>query len=113
MDARTLLALLLVLNAVLGLGYRIYRLAKGGPILDVAGQAVLGLLLLGLAWGVASEEAWARWGAFVYALFFAILVMPVWVMGVLIPQRPKAPDYAYTAIYWSALAGILLAALAS
>ena len=51
---RTTLIVLLVLNASLGLGYRIFRLSKGGPMGDVIGQALLGALLAGTAVGVAA-----------------------------------------------------------
>jgi hypothetical protein len=51
---RTTLIVLLVLNASLGLGYRIFRLSKGGPMGDVIGQALLAALLAGTALGVAA-----------------------------------------------------------
>ena len=52
---RIILVAALALNGVLGFGYRAYRLTKGGPLGDVVGQAILGLLLAGLAVGVAAE----------------------------------------------------------
>jgi hypothetical protein len=61
--------------------------------------------------GVGLEWSWARWGALVYALLFGIVVMPVWVLGVLIPLRPRAPDYAFTAIFWISLAVVSVAAI--
>ena len=90
----------LIANALLGLGYRIYRRTKGGPVADVWGQAVLGLLLVALAIGIAADVSWLRWPALVYAAVFALLTMPVWVLGVLLPLRPRAIDYTFTAVYW-------------
>ena len=101
----------LALNAVLGFGYRVYRLSKGGPMGDVIGQAVLGVILLGIAAGVAAEWGWARWAALAYALFFAVVVMPVWTLAVLIPMRPSKVDYAFTIVYWVSLAVIALGAV--
>ena len=101
----------LVANAAIGLGYRVYRYRKGGPIPDVWGQAVLGVLLLGIAVGIAADVAWVRWAAFGYAVLFAFVVMPVWVLGVLLPLRPRAIDYAFTVTYWVLLVLIALATL--
>jgi hypothetical protein len=109
---RSLLAGAVAFNAALGLGYRIYRLSKGGPMSDVAGQAVLGALLGVTAAGVALEAEWARWGALAYGLLFGVAVMPVWTLAVLIPLRPAAGDYAFTALYWTTLAVIVVAAIA-
>lgn len=112
MDARTVVTVALVLNAVLGFGYRVYRLTKGGPVGDVYGQVVLGVVLVVLAAGVAAGLAWARWTGFLYGVLFGLVVMPVWVLAVLLPQRPGAPDYAFTAVYWAGLAAVALGALA-
>lgn len=100
----------LVANAAIGLGYRYYRYRKGGPLPDVWGQAVLGLLLVGTAVGIAVDIEWLRWAALLYAVLFAFVVMPVWVLGVLLPLRPRAIDYAFTVTYWVLL---LLVALAT
>jgi hypothetical protein len=116
MDADTWRAVLigaLTLNAVLGLGYRIYRLSRGGPKSDVIGQAILGAVLLGLAAALVAGAGWPLWGALVYAALFGLIVMPIWVLAVLIPQRPGAPDYAFTAVYWIALVATAIAAIAA
>lgn len=97
-------------NAALGFGYRVYRLAKGGPLGDVIGQAVLGIGLAGLAVGVAAGHSWARWGALIYGLLFGVAVMPVWVLAVLIPLDPKRVDYAFTVVYWATLLFVIAAA---
>ena len=110
---RNLLVAALALNAAVGFGYRVYRLAKGGPIADVWGQAILGVLLGAIAVGFGVGVTWLRWVAFGYALLFGVIVMPVWVMGVLLPLRPRALDYAFTVVYWLMLAAIAIAALAS
>ena len=102
----------LLVNAGLGLGYRVYRLSKGGPKSDVVGQAILGALLAGLGAALAAGAGWPRWGALVYGLLFGILVMPVWVLAVLIPLGPRALDYAFTAVYWAMLVLIVVAAMA-
>ena len=102
----------LVFNAVLGLGYRIYRLTKGGPVADVIGQAVLALVLVSTAGAVAMEASFARWVALGYGITFGVVVMPVWVLAVLIPMRPTWVDYTFTTAYWAALATIIAAALA-
>lgn len=101
----------LSLNAVLGFGYRVYRLSKGGPLGDVIGQAVLGLLLLGIAVGVGAEWGWVRWVALAYAVLFAVIVMPVWVLAVLIPMKPTAIDYSFATVYWVGLATIAIASV--
>ncbi|MDQ3963389.1 MAG: hypothetical protein M3277_05695 [Actinomycetota bacterium] len=105
------LALGLGANAALGFGYRIYRLTKGGPLGDVIGQAVLGVVLTFLAVGVATGQSWARWGALIYGLLFGVAVMPIWILAVLIPSDPKRPDYAFTAVYWALLLLVIAAAL--
>ena len=97
-------------NAALGFGYRVYRLTKGGPLGDVTGQAVLGLLLAGAAVAVATDQSWGRWAALVYGLLFAIVVMPLWTLAVLIPMPPGRIDYAFTVAYWVALLAIVVAA---
>ncbi len=107
------LALGLGANATLGFGYRIYRLTKGGPLGDVIGQAVLGVVLTILAVGVAAGQSWARWGALIYGLLFGVAVMPIWVLAVLIPADPKRLDYAFTAVYWALLLFVIAAALLS
>ena len=103
----------LTLNALLGLGYRVYRLTRGGPIADVWGQAILAVLLTAIAAAIAADVDWARWIALAYALLFALLVMPVWVLGVLLPLPPGAVDYAFTATYWLTLVLIAVAAIAA
>ncbi len=100
---RTVLVGALGLNAAIGFGYRVFRLSKGGPIADVWGQAILGALLVGIALGIALGVSWLRWFALAYSALFAIVVMPIWVLGVLIPLRPGALDYAFTVTYWLAL----------
>ena len=114
MEAETWQAILvggLIANAVIGLGYRIYRRTKGGPIGDVWGQAVLGGLLVAVAIGVALGATWLRWAGFAYAVLFGLLVMPIWVLGVLLPMRPRAIDYSFTITYWAVLIAIGVAAL--
>ena len=107
----TVVVIGLVINAVTGLGYRVYRRTKGGPIADVWGQAVLAVLLAVTATGIALGADWLRWVAFVYAALFALLAMPVWVLGVLLPMRPRAVDYSFTVVYWALLIAIGIAAL--
>lgn len=102
----------LLVNAALGFGYRVYRLGKGGPKADVVGQAILGGLLAGLASALALGAGWPRWPALVYGLLFGVVVMPIWVLAVLIPLRPRAIDYAFTGVYWAVLVLIAVAALA-
>lgn len=109
---RVVLVTALSLNALLGFVYRAYRLSKGGPMSDVIGQAILGVLLALLAVSSALDAGWARWPEMVYALLFALVVMPVWVLAVLIPQRPGPLDYAFTALYWIGLVTIAVAAIA-
>lgn len=100
-------------NAVIGLGYRVYRLRKGGPMADVVGQAILGGILLGLAVALVLGAGWPRWAALGYGLLFGLVVMPIWVLAVLIPLRPGPLDYAFTGSYWAALAVVVVAALAA
>jgi hypothetical protein len=109
---RIVLIAALLVNAAAGLGYRVYRYAKGGPRSDVVGQSILGVLLAGLAAGLAAGAGWPRWGALVYGLLFGLIVMPLWVLAVLIPLRPRAIDYAFTGVYWTVLALIVVAVLA-
>ncbi len=101
----------LALNAAGGFGYRAYRLSKGGPLADVVGQAILGAILAGLALALAAGGNWARWPALAYGLSFGLVVMPIWVMGVLIPMRPTTIDYSFTGVYWLSLALIVAGAL--
>ena len=102
---------LLVLNASLGLGYRIFRLSKGGPMGDVVGQALLAALLVGTAAGVAVGWDLAPWVALTYAALFALVVMPLWTLAVLVPMRPDRVDLAFAIGYWTVLLGIFVAAL--
>jgi hypothetical protein len=102
----------LLFNAALGLGYRVYRLTKGGPIADVWGQAVLAAALAGLAIALAAGAGWPRWLALAFAVIYAFVAMPVWVLGVLLPMGPRALDYAFTALYWVTLLVIGVASLA-
>lgn len=99
--------------AALGLCYRAYRATRGGPVTDVWGQAVLGVGLGLLALGVANDVIWSRWAALIFSIVFTILVMPVWVVGVLIPMRPGTIDYAFAAAYWVGLITIGVAAALS
>ncbi len=105
-----ILAGALGVNAASGFGYRVYRLAQGGPLGDVIGQAILGALLAVLAVAAALGAGWSRWAALIYALLFGVAVMPIWVLAVLIPLRPGWVDYVFTATYWFAL--VLIAASA-
>ena len=109
---RIVLVSALAFNAVIGFGYRVFRLSKGGPLGDVLGQGILAVLLGGLAVGAGGGEGWARWSALVYALLFGVAVMPIWVLAVLIPLRPGGIDYAFTAAYWVVLGLIAVAAIA-
>lgn len=108
---RAVLVAALLVNAASGLGYRVYRLSKGGPRADVVGQAILAVLLGVLAAALAAGAGWPRWGALVYGVLFGVVVMPIWVLAVLIPLRPRAVDYAFTGVYWAMLAAIVAAAI--
>jgi len=108
----TVLVVALALDAALVPVYRIYRLTKGGPMVDVVGGAILGAILVFLATGTALDWSWARWGALIYSLLFAVIVMPLWTLAVLIPLRPQGPDYVFTAVYWTSLVLIAVAAIA-
>lgn len=110
---RTILVVALAFNAATGFGYRVFRLTKGGPVGDVIGQAVLAVLLTLLALFSATAASWPRWAALIYALLFGVAVMPVWVLAVLLPARPGAIDYAFTACYWAGLAAIAISAIAA
>ena len=114
MNTSTTLAALLIANALVGFGYRVYRWkARGGPSEDVIGQGILGALLVSLAIAVAAGIGWARWIGLVYAGLFALIVMPIWVLAVLIPGRPGTIDYAFTALYEALLIAIAIAAIAA
>ncbi|HZK51621.1 MAG TPA: hypothetical protein VFD47_08670 [Actinomycetota bacterium] len=102
----------LVLNALLGFGYRLYRLPRGGTRADVNGQALLGVILIVMAVALAFGAGWPRWPALVYGLLFGIVVMPIWVLAVLIPGSPGRLDYVFTALYWMVLFVIIGGALA-
>ncbi|MGH2751335.1 MAG: hypothetical protein ACRDK3_10785 [Actinomycetota bacterium] len=108
---QSVLVAALVCNAVMGFGYRLYRLTRGGARADVNGQALLGILLLGLALALGSGASWPRWPALGYGLLFGVIVMPIWVLAVLIPSSPGRPDYLFTAIYWALLFVIVAGAL--
>jgi hypothetical protein len=109
--AAAVLVVSLAFNAALVITYRTYRLSKGGPMVDVIGGAILSAILALLAAGIALEWTWARWGSLVYAVVFGIIVMPVWVLGVLIPLRPRAPDYLFTGVFWTSLVVIGVSAI--
>lgn len=102
----------LLFNALLGFGYRLYRLQRGGSRADVNGQALLGVILIALAVALMLGEGWPRWPAFVYGLLFGVVVMPIWVLAVLIPGSPGKLDYTFTAVYWIVLFAIVVSALA-
>lgn len=106
------LAVALIANALLGVGYRVYRLTKQGPVADVVGQTILGIVLIGLAAADLADQSWARWPALGYALLFAVIVMPVWTLAVLLPMRPRALDYAFAVVYWILLIVIVVSAVA-
>jgi hypothetical protein len=110
---RFVLVTALAVNAALGFGYRVFRLARGGPVGDVIGQAVLGVLLVATALAIGLGVDWVRWVALAYALAFGLAIMPVWVLAVLLPLPPRLPDYAFTAAYWLGLGVIAVAALAA
>jgi hypothetical protein len=112
-NAETILIVTLAANAALVFGYRVHRLTRGGPMADAVGGAALGVVLAVIAVGIAAGIGWARFLAVGYGLFFAIAVMPVWVLGVLIPMRPGRADFAFTALYWTSLVVIVVAAIAA
>lgn len=111
--AESVLVVMLAANATLVFGYRVYRLSRGGPLADAIGGAVLAALLAATATGVAAGAGWVRYVAMAYGILFGIAVMPVWILGVLIPMRPGPVDYAFTALYWSSLIVIVVAAIAT
>lgn len=111
--AESVLVATLAANAALVFGYRVYRLARGGPLADAIGGAVLAALLAASAIGVAAGAGWVRHVAMAYGLLFGIAVMPVWVLGVLIPMPPGPVDYGFTALYWSSLIVIVVSAIAA
>jgi hypothetical protein len=113
MTASTVLVGALALNAAFVPVYRVYRLMKGGPMTDVVGGAILGVVLAFLTVAAAADWGWARWGALFYALIFGMVVMPLWTLAVLIPLRPRAPDYVFTVGYWISLVVIAVAAIAA
>jgi hypothetical protein len=100
---QAVLVALLAVNAAMVFGYRVYRLTKGGPTADAIGGAILAAILATIAVGAGSGAAWATWAALSYALVFALLVMPVWTLGVLIPLPPARIDYAFAGAYWLSL----------
>ena len=108
----TVLSAALCVNAVGGFIYRLFRLSKGGPLGDVLGQAVLGILLLALAVASAVGASFAAWASLLYAVLFGVVVMPLWVVAVLIPLRPQRLDLIFTAVYWLTLIVIAVAGLA-
>lgn len=110
---KTILVVCLALTAALGLGYRIYRWTKKGPPGDVWGQAVLAAVLIALAVGVGRDWTWARWASVGFGAFFGAVVMPLWVLAVLIPMRPRRLDIAYTAAYWALLIVLVIAGIAA
>jgi hypothetical protein len=103
---------LLAVNAVVVFSYRVLRLTKGGPTADAVGGGLLAAALVGVAIGVAAGAAWARWAAGLYGAAFGLVVMPIWTLAVLIPLRPTLLDYAFTAVYWTTLVAIVVAAFA-
>jgi hypothetical protein len=100
---RNVLAGALLVNALAGFSYRLYRYRKGGPLGDVWGQAILGVLLGALAVALVVGAGWPRWPALGYAALFAFVVMPIWTLAVLIPLPPERIDYAFTGLYWATL----------
>jgi hypothetical protein len=102
----------LATNAILGFAYRVFRLARGGPLGDVVGQALLGVLLAGLAVLVAAGVSWSRWVSLAYGLLFGLAVMPLWTVAVLIPLRPGGLDIGFTLLYWLSLVVIVVSAAA-
>jgi hypothetical protein len=109
--AQTTLVVLLAINAALVFGYRVYRVSKGGPPADAVGGALLAAILAVIAIGAGAGAGWARWAALAYAALFALIVMPIWTLGVLIPLPPKRVDYAFAVAYWLTLVAIGVTAL--
>ena len=103
----------LVVNGLSLAAYRSYRFTKGGPRADAIGGAVLGALLVLLAALVLNDVSWARWIALVYAVFFALVVMPIWTLAVLIPLPPGPLDYTFAVLYEATLIGIAISAIAA
>lgn len=101
----------LLASALLVFGYRVYRLSKGGPMADVVGGAVLAVMLIAIAIGHDQGVEWARWPAFVYAVLFGLVAMPIWTLGVYLPSRPGPLDHAVIALYWISLILIGISAL--
>lgn len=97
------LTVALAFSAASAFGYRVYRLSKGGPLPDAIGGAALALVLVAIGALWASGAEWARWPALIYALVFGLIAMPVWTLGVFIPSRPGAVDYAFITSYWASL----------
>jgi hypothetical protein len=108
---RMVLVAALGLSAVLVLGYRIWRLTKGGPMADAMGGAVLAGMVAVIAVLVGANVGWARWPALAYGLLFGVVVMPIWTLAVLIPLPPGRPDYVFTALYWASLLAVVVAAI--
>jgi hypothetical protein len=109
----SVLVAIVVANGVLAFAYRVWRLTQGGPTYDAIGGAILALLLGAIAVGFAAGAGWLRWVALVYAVVFALVVMPVWTLAVLIPMRPGPIDVGFTAVYWATLLLIGIAAVAA
>jgi len=107
-----LLVIALAFNGLLGFGYRLYRLPRGGARADVNGQALLCVILAAMALALALGAGWPRWPALVYGLLFGVVVMPIWVLAVLIPGSPGRLDFLFTALYWIVLFAIVVGALA-
>ena len=103
----------LIVNALLGFGYRVYRLSRGGPMADVVGQAILGVLLIVLGLAATLGAGWPRWPALVYGILFGLVVMPIWTLAILIPLPPGRVDYAFASVYWATLVLIAVAAVAA
>lgn len=108
---QAILALSLIGNALLLVGYRFYRLKKGGPKADAIGGAVLGGIQVLLALLVWLDVDWARWPALLLAVIFAFVATPIWTLAVFIPLRPAALDWAFLGLYWASLFLVGVAAL--
>lgn len=112
MTWRTVLVVALFLNAALVFAYRLYRLARGGPVADAVGGAVLAIIVSTCGAFLVAGSGWPRWPALLYAGVFALLVMPFWTLAVLIPLPPERVDIAFTGLYWISLVAIGVAAVA-